>query len=198
MVIGGFGFIGSHVTRALLDLGESCLVVSRRVVDPPAILAGADRLVVEKVDVSDRDAFLAIGKRHTVTGIVNLAGAFGYSAPDPVDDARLGIAGLLNVLEAARDWAVPRVGNASTIGVYLGAPGGSPYREDVPVPLASGHPIQAFKKIGEVLSDHLAARIASELHKKTIALSVPCARVLVKSRLISRMVVLRKCVIGFQ
>src|SRR4051794_10124654 len=108
MIVGGFGFIGSHVTRALLDLGESCVVVSRRGdLGVPALLTGSDRLVVEQVDVSNREEFLALGKRHAITGIVNLAGAFGYSDPDPVDDARLAIGGLLNVLEAARDWGVP-------------------------------------------------------------------------------------------
>src|SRR5689334_21498809 len=140
VIVGGFGFIGSHVTRALLDLGESCVVVSRRgALGVPALLAGEeDRLVVEQVDVSDREAFLELGKRHEVTGIITMAGAFGYSAPDPLDDARLALDGLLNVIQAARDWGVPRVGCASTIGVYLGAPGASPYREDATLPVASG------------------------------------------------------------
>lgn len=164
VIVGGFGFIGSHVTRALLDLGESCVVVSRRDLPVPALLAGAgDRLVAERVDVSDREAFLELGKRYAVTGIVNMVGAFGYSAPDPLDDARLTIDGLLNVVQAARDWGVPRVGNASTIGVYLGAPGTSPHREDATLPVSSGNPIAAFKKIGEVLSDHLAAATGVEV-----------------------------------
>src|SRR2546423_15581501 len=124
VIVGGFGFIGSHVTRALLDLGESCVVVSRRgELGMPPLLAGEEgRLVVERVDVGDREEFLALGKRHTVTGIVNMAGAVGDSDPDPADDARLAIGGPLNVLEAARDWGVPRGGNAVTIGGDPGEP----------------------------------------------------------------------------
>ena len=30
LITGGLGFIGSHTTRALLDLGESCVLVQRR------------------------------------------------------------------------------------------------------------------------------------------------------------------------
>ena len=30
LIIGGLGFIGTHITRALLDMGESCVVVQRK------------------------------------------------------------------------------------------------------------------------------------------------------------------------
>src|SRR2546421_2897820 len=136
LVTGGLGFIGSHVTRALLELGESCVLVQRR---SPAVpeLFGGERVVIEQVDVIDRAAFLEIGRRHRITGIVNLVGAFGYASDDPVEDARLTIASLLNVLEAAREWNVPRVGMASTIGVYGGGGGETPPRGGGAPPVAT-------------------------------------------------------------
>ena len=40
MVTGGLGFIGSHTSRALFDLGESCLLVQRRAGPLPGAMAG--------------------------------------------------------------------------------------------------------------------------------------------------------------
>jgi UDP-glucose 4-epimerase len=154
LVTGGLGFIGSHTTRAFLDLGESCVVVSRRA-------AQVDSVVAEQADITDRAAFLAIGDRHPITGIVHLAGAFGTHGP--IEDARRETGSLLTVLEAAQAWGVPRVSVASTIGVYGGATGGSPYHEDAPLPMTSGHAIPAFKKIDELLCDHIAANTGIEV-----------------------------------
>jgi UDP-glucose 4-epimerase len=162
LVTGGLGFIGSHTTRALLDLGESCVVVSRRDVGVPERLAEPDgRVVVEQADITDRAGFLDVGRRHPITGIVHLAGAFGTHGP--VEDARRETGGLLTVLEAAQEWGVPRVGFASTIGVYGGAAGRSPYREDALLPMTSGHIIPAFKKIDELLCDHVGANTGIEV-----------------------------------
>jgi UDP-glucose 4-epimerase len=51
---------------------------------------------------------------------------------------------------------VDRVGVASTIGVYGGVTAEGPLGEDTPLPMVAGHVIPAFKKIGELLTDHLA------------------------------------------
>jgi UDP-glucose 4-epimerase len=67
------------------------------------------------------------------------------------------------VLQAACDWQVPRVGIASTIGVYGGIPADHPLREDVPLPMAAGHAIPAFKNIGELLADYLADTTGIEI-----------------------------------
>jgi UDP-glucose 4-epimerase len=84
--------------------------------------------------------------------------------PDhPVTGARKAVGGLLNVLQAACDWQVPRVGIASTIGVYGGATAESPLREDVPLPMTAGYAIPTFKKIGELLADYLADATGIEI-----------------------------------
>jgi UDP-glucose 4-epimerase len=148
LITGGLGFIGSHVTRALLDLGADCLV-TRRTTAVPDLLADA-RLFVEQVDVTDQEALLALGKRHTVTGIVHLAGA-GLGVSGTLDALSQNVQGLLTVLRAAEAWGVPRVAVASTIGVYGGV-AGDVLREDVPLPTASAHMIPAAKKAMEVLA----------------------------------------------
>jgi nucleoside-diphosphate-sugar epimerase len=40
LITGGLGFIGSHTTQALLDLGESCVLVQRRAAVVPDALVG--------------------------------------------------------------------------------------------------------------------------------------------------------------
>ncbi|MCW2914908.1 MAG: hypothetical protein JWN52_2976 [Actinomycetia bacterium] len=160
LITGGLGFIGSHTVRALLDLGESCVLVQRRAAGVPDAFAeeAGKRVFVEQVDITDRAALLEIGTRHKITGIVHLAGSAPWppGAYEPVDGARKAIDSLLNVFQAARDWQVARVGVASTIGVYGGVAGESPLREDVPLPMTAGHVIPAFKKIGELLTDYMA------------------------------------------
>jgi len=170
LITGGLGFVGSHATQALLDLGESCVLVQRREPVLPDGLAGqaGRRLFTERADVGDLAALLDIGRRHPITGIVHLAGSVPWppGAQPPVAGARAAIGSLLNVLQAACDWHVPRVGLASTIGIYGGvgpATAPSPLREDVPLPMLAGHVIPAFKKIGELLADYLAGPTGIEI-----------------------------------
>jgi UDP-glucose 4-epimerase len=73
------------------------------------------------------------------------------------------VSSLLNVLQVAGDWQVPRVGIASTIGVYGGIPVDRPLREDAPLPMTAGHVIPAFKKIGELLADYLADATGTQI-----------------------------------
>jgi UDP-glucose 4-epimerase len=157
LVTGGLGFIGSHTVRALRDLGEDCVLVQRRAPEALADLVGED-VAVERADITDLSALLDAGKRHKITGIVHLAGSMPWP-PDPeqpVEQTRKALGGLLNIVQAAQDWGVDRVGVASTIGVYSGVAGEGPLREDLPLPMTAPHVIPTFKKIGEMLDDHLA------------------------------------------
>ena len=103
LVTGGLGFVGTHTTRALLDLGESCVLVQRREPVLPDGLAGRAGLFTERADVGDLAALLEIGRRHPVTGIVHLAGSVPWppGAQPPVTGARMAIGSLLNVVQAA-------------------------------------------------------------------------------------------------
>ncbi|MET9653408.1 NAD-dependent epimerase/dehydratase family protein [Streptomyces sp. NPDC006460] len=117
LVTGGLGFIGSHTVRALLDSGEDCVVVRRNARELPPVLDGAG-VKVEQADITDREALLAVGRHHDITGIVHLAGSHPWPpVPDsPVEATRQAVGGLLNVVEAAQEWGVRRLGIASTIG----------------------------------------------------------------------------------
>lgn len=151
------GFIGTHTARALVDMGERCVLVQRRESTLPPVLRNAP-VAVERADVTDMDTLLAVGQRHRITGVVHLAGSVPWppGEDESVAGARKAIAGLLNVIEAAREWGVPRVSVASTIGVYGGVDATGALDEAMPLPMRSNHVIPAFKKIGELLTDYLA------------------------------------------
>jgi UDP-glucose 4-epimerase len=156
LVTGGLGFIGSHTVRALREAGEECVVVQR---SRPA--SG----LVEQVDVGDLEALLDVGKRHRITGILHLAGSMPWppGAAPPVEGTRRGLGGLLNIVRAAQEWGVRRVGVASTIGVYGGVATEGALTEDMPLTMEAPHVIPAFKKIGELLSAYLADATGVEI-----------------------------------
>ncbi|MEV4358289.1 NAD(P)-dependent oxidoreductase [Nonomuraea sp. NPDC049625] len=164
LITGGLGFIGTHTTQALLDLGESCVLVQRRPAVLPERFADAP-VVVEQADLTDEAALLAVGERHKITGIVHLAGSIPWppGAYQPLEGADKSIRSLLNVFRAASEWQVTRLGLASTIGVYGGVTGEGALQEDLPLPMTSPHPIPAFKKIGELLGDHLAGAMGLDV-----------------------------------
>jgi UDP-glucose 4-epimerase len=165
LVTGGLGFIGSHTVRALLDAGEECVIVQR------SRPSSAGPIPVEQADIADLEALLEIGTRHRITGILHLAGSMPWppGAAPPVEGARQALASLLNIVQAAQDWGVRRVGVASTIGVYAGVTAAGPLTEDLPLPLNAPHVIPAFKKIGELLTDHLAGATGLEIVNYRIA-----------------------------
>ncbi|MDT0346402.1 NAD-dependent epimerase/dehydratase family protein [Streptomyces litchfieldiae] len=164
LVTGGLGFIGSHTVRALQDMGEDCVLVQRREAEVPAFLDAA-RAAVERADITDLPSLLDIGTRRKITGIVHLAGSMPWppGSDEPIDATRRALGGLFNILEAARSWGVARVGVASTIGVYSGVAGEGALHEDMPLPMTSPHLIPAFKKIGELLNDHLAGATGMDI-----------------------------------
>ena len=151
LVTGGLGTIGSQTARALIDLGHEVVVTRRRNADVPSFLAG--RVTLEALDVTDRDAFLALGERHEISGIVHLAAGGLEVIDDPIEFLRVNTAGLLNALEAARTWDVQRFAVASSIGSYFGRPEPIWHEGlDLPTTTVEAHPIPAFKKAAESLT----------------------------------------------
>ncbi|MEU6782189.1 NAD(P)-dependent oxidoreductase [Nonomuraea angiospora] len=150
LVTGGLGMIGAHTARALVDLGHEVVVTAHRRTEVPSFLAG--RVVVEPLDVTDRDAFLALADRHDISDIVHLAGSI--PGEDPVRYFRTDTIGLLNALDAARTWGVRRFAIASSLGVYVGR-SETRWHEELALPTADlPHLIVAFKKAVEPLTTH--------------------------------------------
>ncbi|MFI6831209.1 NAD-dependent epimerase/dehydratase family protein [Kribbella sp. NPDC050241] len=150
LVTGGLGMIGAHTARALLDLGQEVVVTTHRRTEVPSFLAG--QVIVEPLDVTDRDAFLALGARHDISDIVHLAGS--VPGENPVDFFRTDTTGLLNALDAARAWGVRRCAVASSLGVYIGRTE-TRWHEELDLPTTElPHLVIAFKKAVEPLAMH--------------------------------------------
>ncbi len=163
LITGGMGFIGMHTTRKLLDAGESVVVSYNNAQREPDFWKAeiGKRVFPERVDTSNPHAVLEAGIKHGVTGIVHLVSP-RLGVLSPGQEMKVNIDGLLNVLEAARILGVKRVCIASSNSVYGMVPDG-PFREDMPIPVESASPIDAFKKSFEVLGLHYGDRTGVEV-----------------------------------
>lgn len=163
LITGGMGFIGLHTARRFLDAGENVVVTLFNTRREPDFIKDeiGKRVFVERVDVTSHHDMIEVARKHKVTGVVHLA-VPGLAALTPAEDYRTNMMGLINVLEAARIAEVPRVTFASSLAVYTGLREG-PFREDAPLPIASGNPTETFKKAWEILGLHYGSRTGIEV-----------------------------------
>jgi UDP-glucose 4-epimerase len=168
LITGGLGFIGLHTARSILDQGEDVVLTQYRVAREPDFIKDdlGKRAFVEQLDVTDADRLMEIGKKHKITGIVHLA-VPGLGALSPAEDFRVNMLGLINVLEAGREWEVKRIGLASSTAVYAGAQG--PMKEDMPLRIYGGNPTETWKKSFEIIGSHYGQRTGLDVVMLRIA-----------------------------
>jgi UDP-glucuronate 4-epimerase len=162
LLTGCAGFIGFHAAGALLDRGETVVGIDnlndyydvRLKQARLDRLEGRDGFTFHKLDISDRDAVLALAEANpAVTTIVHLAAQAGvrHSMIDPYAYIQSNVMGHLVVLEAARRLkGLRHLVYASSSSVY-GANQTLPFREtdrvDTPVSLYA-----ATKRADELIS----------------------------------------------
>ncbi len=140
VVTGGAGFIGSHLTDTLTELGYQVHIIDDlRTGDKRNIGSGSAKLHLKDIrDPSTQDLIAEISPNI----IYHLAAqaSVSVSVKDPQLDARINIAGGINILEGARRCAsIPKVVFVSTGGAIYGEPDESqmPVSETLsPVPLS--------------------------------------------------------------
>ena len=162
LVTGGAGFIGSHITEALLARGDRV-----RVLDD--LSAGKrenlDGLEVELLVGDIRDPEACARAVEGVDGIFHEAAQLSVpeSCERPAHSYEVNVTGTLNVLEAARAAGVGRVVFAASSAAYGNGPG-LPKVETLPVAPCSPY------ASGKIAGEHLMSTWASCYGMHTVAL----------------------------
>jgi UDP-glucose 4-epimerase len=118
LIIGGAGYIGSHVTREFLDLGNKCTVYDN-------LSSGLrENLFKEAVfvygDIHDYPHLLETMKNGSFDALVHLAAfkAAGESMLKPEKYSRNNITGTINILNAASEAEIKNIVFSSSAAVY--------------------------------------------------------------------------------
>jgi UDP-glucose 4-epimerase len=139
LVLGGCGFIGSHVVDRALAAGHQVRVLARRPdpVRPP--LAGVDyRLVAFDDSPALTDALLGCDAVLHLLSTSHPASAEG----DPIGDVAGNLTGTLRLLQAMRETGVQRL-------VYISS-GGAVYGPPDTLPIPETHPLRPIGSYGIV------------------------------------------------
>lgn len=134
LVTGAAGFIGSHLCRRLLDEGARVHALVRPGTGLERIAGIADRLVIHRADLADRDALAACLAQAEPHVVYHLATPTRFASDDPVANAAASVETivqpLITLVEALADLPRPpenfvRTGTIAEYGnVAL------PYREE--------------------------------------------------------------------
>lgn len=130
LVTGSAGFIGSHLTMALLKRGAIVIGIDNHndYYDPKIkedrlkLFGDHENYTHYRVDLADFDSINKIFQNHQPQRVVNLAAqaGVGYSLKNPRAYIESNITGFTNILECCREFAVSHLVYASSSSVYGG------------------------------------------------------------------------------
>lgn len=171
LVTGGVGFIGYHLTRAVLARGDDAIVVddfsdapypaAEKLRNEADLRAEFKHVRVVRACVTDRSAMAGlVGEAQVVLHLAGLAGV-RPSFLDPVRYARVNVEGTAVLQELARERGIERFLFASSSSVY-----------------GNTTPLPAREDAGAVApeSPYAASKRAAELVAGTICLNAPSMR----------------------
>lgn len=120
LITGGAGFIASHIVDAYINLGHQVVIVDNLSTGKKEFLN--NRAKFYQVDILHKDKILKVIKKEKPQVINHHAAQISVrdSVVDPINDAKINIVGLLNLLEAGRLNSTKKIIFASSGGVVYG------------------------------------------------------------------------------
>lgn len=160
LITGAAGFIGFHLSKALLDKGAS-VVGMDNMNDYYEVSLKEDRLKIlekysgfhfEKADIADKETVFGLMEKYHPQVVVNLAAQAGvrYSIDHPDAYVQSNLVGFFHILEACRHFPVEHLVFASSSSVY-GANKKVPFSTEDQV----DHPVSLYaatKKSNELMA----------------------------------------------
>ncbi|WP_027124305.1 NAD-dependent epimerase [Gelidibacter mesophilus] len=177
LVTGAAGFIGFHVSKALLEAGHRVVgldnlndyydvnlklarlaqlgIDKKDALQELNYISSAtfgNRMIFVKMNLEDRNALPELFEKHSIDSVCNLAAQAGvrYSLENPEAYADSNLTGFLNVLECCRNYKVPKLVYASSSSIY-GNSDAVPFEETANV----DHPVSLYaatKKANELMA----------------------------------------------
>ena len=139
LVTGGAGYIGSHTCVALVEAGYEVIVVDNLCNSSEESLKRIEqithnKIVFYQIDVRNKAALTQVFKRHSIDGVIHLAGlkAVSESAKKPLEYYANNVGGTLVLAEVMHAFACKTLVFSSSATVY-GNPHSLPVEEDFPL-----------------------------------------------------------------
>ena len=176
IVTGAAGFIGFHVCKKLIELGQDILGIDNinsyyeteikkaRISEIAKKANNSDKIwEFVKVDLEEKETLRTIFKRFQPNIVVHLAAQAGvrFSITNPDSYVKSNLVGFVNVIELCRNFKVRHLIYASSSSVY-GGNSKTPFHENDPV----NHPVSLYAATKR--SNELIAHVYSHLYQ------IPC------------------------
>lgn len=162
LVIGGAGYIGSHLVKALIEQQHQVVVVDNLSAGRASAVLGGELIIH---DFDDREFLDALFSKTRFDGVFHFASQIvvSESVKDPGKYYRANTAATLTLLEAMRDHKVGPLVFSSTAAVY-GEPLYTPINEEHPT-----NPLNPYGR-SKLMVEHMLADFDRAYGQKYIAL----------------------------
>lgn len=162
LVIGGAGYIGSHLVKALVEQQQQVVIVDNLSAGSASAVLGGELIIH---DFDDREFLDNLFSKTKFDGVFHFASQIvvSESVKDPGKYYRANTAATLTLLEAMRDHKVGPLVFSSTAAVY---------GEPLYTPIDEQHPTNPLNPYGrsKLMVEHMLADFASAYGQKYIAL----------------------------
>lgn len=140
LVTGGAGFIGSHVSRMLLDAGHLVVVLDNLSTGRKNLIDSRASFILGDINDKQKTKEALRG----VDAVIHMAGLIvvPQSVKDPIKYCQNNVLGTISLLESMRDAGVKKIVFSSSATVY-GTPAKLPIKEDAQI--QPGNPYGASK-----------------------------------------------------